>query len=92
MSEMFYGLESLQSIDVSSFDTSNVTNMYRMFSELKSLKSLDISNFNIEKVEAMYDIFNKGAIEELIINKEMENNELMEDELERVYQGELIVK
>lgn len=38
---------------VSSFDTSNVTNMNKMWYNCKSLTMLDLSNFNTTKVTAM---------------------------------------
>lgn len=45
---MFYGCSSLKSIDVSHFDTSNVTDMSSMFYGCRSLTSLDLSHFNVE--------------------------------------------
>ena len=44
---MFYNCNSLTSLDVSNFNTSNVTDMSYMFAYCKLLTSLDISNFNI---------------------------------------------
>ena len=45
-----------QSIDLSSFDTSKVTNMSRMFLECKT-QSLDLSSFDTSKVKSMYQMF-----------------------------------
>ena len=42
MSSMFDGCESLQKLDVSNFDTSNVTDMYGMFYNCSSLQELDV--------------------------------------------------
>ena len=53
MALMFYGCESLRSLDLSSFDTSKVTNMYDMFCECRSLQSLDLSSFDTSKVTYM---------------------------------------
>ena len=39
---MFDGCESLQKLDVSNFDTSNVTDMYGMFYNCSSLQELDV--------------------------------------------------
>ena len=43
---MFRECSSLTNLDVSNFDTSQVTNMGNMFSECNSLTNLDVSNFN----------------------------------------------
>ena len=43
---MFYDCISLLSLDLSNFNTKNVTNMHSMFHNCKSLLSLDLSNFN----------------------------------------------
>ena len=50
MNGMFSDCESLTSLDLSSFDTSMVTDMRRMFEDCKSLTSLDLSNFDTAKV------------------------------------------
>lgn len=44
-SYMFYLSTNLTSVDLSSFDTSNVTNMERMFFNCKKIESLDLSSF-----------------------------------------------
>ena len=43
---MFWGCESLVSIDVSKFDTRNVNSIALMFAGCKKLSSLDLSSFN----------------------------------------------
>ena len=43
---MFYNCENLESIDLSSFNTSNVTNMSNMFYDCSKLENLDLSNFD----------------------------------------------
>ena len=43
----------LENLDLSSFNTSKVTNMERMFSDCSSLTSLDLSGFNTSKVTNM---------------------------------------
>ena len=45
------------SIDLSNFNTSNVTNMSYMFSDCSSLTSLDLSSFNTSKVTNMGTMF-----------------------------------
>ena len=51
-------LESILDIDLSSFDTSQVTNMSSMFSGKRNLTTLNLSNFNTSKVTAMNEMFN----------------------------------
>ncbi len=60
MSNMFPTFNNaLTSLDVSSFDTSNVTNMNYMFSGLLALETLDLSNFNTQNVVTMEQMFQK---------------------------------
>ena len=59
---MFSGCRSLTSLDLSSFNTSNVTDMSGMFSGCSSLTSLDLSNFNTSKVTKMWHMFNNCSI------------------------------
>ena len=55
---MFAVCRDLTSIDLSSFDTSEVTNMGHMFAECWELTTLDLSNFNTSKVTDMRWMFN----------------------------------
>jgi len=54
---MFYRLNGVLNIDVSSFDTSNVTNMSNMFANCTSLTSLDLSSFDTSNVTDMSSMF-----------------------------------
>ena len=54
---MFYGCSRLTSLDLSGFDTSNVTNMYGMFKSCSRLTSLDLRSFDISKVTDMRCMF-----------------------------------
>ena len=54
---MFDFCESLSSLDVSNFDTSNVTDMCSMFFLCRSLTSLDVSHFNTLNVTDMSWMF-----------------------------------
>ena len=54
---MFRDLSSLISLDVSSFDTSQVTNMEAMFAGMSNLTSLNLSNFDTSKVTRMNSVF-----------------------------------
>jgi surface protein len=57
MSDMFYGCESLTSLDLSNFKTDNVTNMSGMFYDCNSLTNLDLSNFDTKNVTNMNAMF-----------------------------------
>jgi surface protein len=50
MEWMFRDCRSLTTLDVSSFNTSNVTTMYKMFDGCHALTTLNLSNFNVSKV------------------------------------------
>ena len=54
---MFHGCSSLESIDLSNFNTSKVTDMGYMFYYCSSLKSIDLSNFDTSKVTDMDAMF-----------------------------------
>ena len=54
---MFNDCSSLQSIDLSSFNTTNVEDMTQMFFYCSSLKSIDLSSFNTTNVKYMYGMF-----------------------------------
>ena len=54
---MFSDCSSLTSLDISSFNTSNVTNMNWMFKDCSSLTSLDLSSFNTSNVTGMNSMF-----------------------------------
>ena len=51
------GFSSLESIDLTYLDTSQVTNMSYMFQDCSSLTSLDVSNFNTSNVTDMSSMF-----------------------------------
>jgi len=57
MSSMFSSCESLESIDVSGFDTSKVTKMSYMFYSCSGLSSLDISGFDTSNATNMNNMF-----------------------------------
>lgn len=54
---MFYGCNNLKSVDLSNFDTSNVTKMNEMFTYCYNLTSLDLSSFNTSNVTTMNNMF-----------------------------------
>ena len=54
---MFWKCSSLTSIDLSSFNTSNVNNMQYMFYKCSSLTSINLSSFNTSNVNDMSLMF-----------------------------------
>ena len=50
-------MKDLEFVDLSNFDTSEVTDMSGMFYECSSLKSIELSNFNTSKVGSMWRMF-----------------------------------
>ena len=57
MNSMFFGCQSLTSLDLSCFNTSKVTNMNGMFLGCTSLRVVDISSFDISNVKDMRMMF-----------------------------------
>ena len=58
-SQLFYNLSKLTTLDMSVFDTSNVTDMNYMFYNCKTLTSLDVSGFNTSNVTDMRLMFSQ---------------------------------
>lgn len=59
MENMFCICSTLETLDVSSFNTENVTTMLGMFNNCSSLRSLDLPGFNTANVTQMSSMFNK---------------------------------
>ena len=57
MSFMFHGCSALTSLDLTNFNTANVTYMDNMFNGCSALTSLDLTNFNTAKVTHMNNMF-----------------------------------
>jgi len=57
MASMFYQCKFLTSLDLSNFNTANVTDMSFMFHSCYSLTNLDLSSFNTAKVTDMMCMF-----------------------------------
>ena len=55
---MFRGMSNPTSLDLSKFDTSQVTDMSQMFSDMSNLAALNLSNFYTSKVTDMGAMFN----------------------------------
>ncbi|MBO6195093.1 MAG: BspA family leucine-rich repeat surface protein [Bacilli bacterium] len=56
-SYIFDSFKSLQSVDLSTLNSSNVTTMAYMFYNCTSLESLDVTHFNTSKVKSMFAMF-----------------------------------
>ena len=57
ISFMFFNCPNIESIDLSSFDTSSVTNMSYLFSECTELTNIDLSLFDTKNVTNMGSMF-----------------------------------
>ena len=57
MNHMFYDCSALESLNLTNFNTANVTDMSFMFHGCSALKSLDLTNFNTAKVVYMDNMF-----------------------------------
>ena len=63
---MFRWFTKMETVDLASFNTSEVTTMNTMFYMMNSIKSIDVSGFNTSKVKDMNSMFDQtGVIEEL---------------------------
>ena len=54
---MFSGMSNLTTLNISNFDTSQVTNMSSMFSGMSNLTTLDLSNFDTSQAMYMGSMF-----------------------------------
>ena len=54
---MFKDCKGLTALDLTRFDTSQVTDMHAMFKNCKSLTMLDLSNFQTSQVTNMREMF-----------------------------------
>ena len=67
---MFSGCDSLKKLDVSGFDTGNVTDMRYMFYHCGSLTELDVSHFDTGNVTDMRGMFEDcGNLTELDVSR-----------------------
>ena len=73
MNNMFSRCSNLKKLDLSSFDTKNVTNFFNIFDYCKNLAYIDLSSFHIKSnamLEPMFQFCDNLLI--LKINKESE--------------------
>ena len=57
MNKMFSECKALQTLNLSNFNTSSVTDMCYMFENCYKLQTLDLSNFNTSNVQRMFGMF-----------------------------------
>ena len=74
MGYMFNDCSSLTSLDLSNFNTSQVTNMGYMFKYCSSLNSLDLSSFSMSKVTFSSNMLNFGSSNKIKTLKTPYNN------------------
>ena len=80
MFDMFYKCSSLKNIDLSNFNTKNVTNMSYMFWGCSSLNSINLSNFNTNKatdMECMFSDYKNLKKENIIIKDKNSLNKIL---------------
>ena len=54
---IFFDCENIQKLNLSSFNTQNVTNMYKMFYECNFLSNLNLTPFNTQNVTDKREMF-----------------------------------
>ena len=75
MESLFEGCKNLETIDISSFNTKNVADMYSMFSGCEKLKKLDLSNIDFQKVTDDSDMFEScDSLAELKVGSTFKQN------------------
>ena len=74
---MFSGCDNIRSIDLSFFNSSEVTTMHYMFGRCHYLEKIDLDILNVEKVKDMSYMFNKCcSLKELVIPKSFKTNKV----------------
>jgi surface protein len=57
MTSLFQDSQSLQEVDLSNWNTSNVTNLSNMFSGCWGIEKVNVQNFNVSKVTTIASMF-----------------------------------
>ena len=75
MIRMFYGCSFLKEINLSNFNTTEVTNMTQMFYGCSKLKEINVSKFKTTNCEDIYGMFsNCSSLESIdMLNWDMKN-------------------
>ena len=74
---LFDNFKNITSLDLSSFETKNVTNMEYMFAQCSSLESLDLSMFDVSNVKLIFEMFWKCSS---LTTLDLSNWNLLNDE------------
>ena len=78
MSYMFRRCSSLKKLNLTNFNTNNVTDMYGMFFGCSLLKELNLTNFNTNNVTNMSRMFN-GCSDDLKRKIKSENKNIKDE-------------
>ncbi len=81
MTSMFHGCNYLRELDLSSFDTSNVTSMDSMFYYDISLTSINFKNADFSNVTSYGDMFFNMTSLQKVIAKDATAKDWLEDKL-----------
>ena len=74
MNNMFSFCEKITNLDLSSFDTKNVSDMNSMFYNCNNITNLDLSSFDTKNVSSMNAMFyNCNKLKSIKIKKNMNN-------------------
>lgn len=75
MEGLFVACKSLETVDLSSFNTKNVTDVSEMFYDCEGLKKLDLSTMDFRKVTDDNDMFEScDSLTELKVGKAFKQN------------------
>ena len=81
---MFSGCSSLEELNLSNFNTNNVTNMVDMFCGCSSLKELNLTKFNNNNVINIRSMF-YGCSDDIIGKIKSENKNIKEEAFIKFY-------
>ena len=84
---MFYNCNSLKNLDLSSFDTSKISDMSHMFSNCKSLEVLNVTSFNTNNVKFLKETF-RDCSKLKFLNLSSFDTSLVED-MDGIFKGSL---
>jgi surface protein len=76
---MFQGCNQLTQLDLSNWDTKNVTNMNNMFTNCKSLTKLDLSNWTFKQATDISDMFKDCTALKKVKVKKIDNDKFFDN-------------
>jgi len=89
---LFMNMKNVTSMDLSKFDTKNVTNMRWMFSNCWSLTELDISSFDMQNVTDILGMFGAISANKVYVKDEATKEKITEEISELEHECEIIIK